>query len=305
MTVRSAKYIKLLAIALDLDHSMSKTILLLAASPVDQAKLRLDVEAREIDEGLRRSQHRDQFQLEKQGAVRTDDLRRALLDNKPQIVHFCGHGSGEDGLVFEDQQGKTQLVSTDALANLFELFAGEIECVVLNACYSEVQAKAIVQHVGYVIGMNKAIGDKAAIKFSIGFYDALGGGRSVEEAYKFGCNAIQSEGIPEHLTPVLKINTAWKYVLEKSQQRSPASPESLPTNSGKGIDRFSLVQQLNALLPQQLDMLILTLNPPAMIVPPMDAPHGNRTAALLRWAESATGCGLEQLQSVLHRIINS
>ena len=183
---------------------MHKTILLLAASPVDQAKLRLDVEAREIEEGLRRSQHRDQFQLQKQGAVRTDDLRRALLDTQPQILHFCGHGTGEDGLVFEDQQGKTQLISTDALANLFELFADQIECVVLNACYSEVQAKAIVQHVGYVIGMTKAIGDKAAIGFSIGFYDALGGGRSVEDAYRFGCNSIQLAGITEHLTPVLK-----------------------------------------------------------------------------------------------------
>ncbi len=282
---------------------MSKTILLLAASPVDQAKLRLDVEAREIDEGLRRSEYRDQFQLKKQGAVRTDDLRRALLDTKPQILHFCGHGTGEDGLVFEDQQGKTQLVSTEALANLFELFAGEIECVVLNACYSEVQAKAIVQHVGYVIGMNKAIGDKAAIKFSIGFYDALGGGRSVEDAYKFGCNAIQSEGIPEHLTPVLKINTAWKYVLEKSKQPFNSTKGDSST-SAKPLDRLSLIQLLNGLPPQQLDVLILTLNPPAMIVPPMPAPHGDRTSALLRWAQSTTGCGLKELQSVLDRIIN-
>ena len=198
-------------------------ILILAASPVDQAKLQLDVETREIDEGLRRSRHRNQFQLEKLGAVRTDDLRRALLDTEPQIVHFCGHGSGEDGLVFEDQLGNTQLASTEALANLFSLFAGKIECVVLNACFSQVQASAIVQHVGYVIGMNKAIGDKAGIKFSIGFYDALGGGRSFEDAYKFGCNAIQVEGIPEYLTPVLKINTAWKSVLEKSSQLSNAS----------------------------------------------------------------------------------
>ena len=204
---------------------MSQTILLLAASPVDQATLRLDVEEREIDKSIRGSKHRDQFQLQKQGALRTDDLRRVLLDTTPTplIVHFCGHGTGENGLVLENEQGNTQLVSTEALTNLFELFAGQIECVVLNACYSEVQASAIVQHVGYVIGMNKAIGDKAAIKFTTGFYDALVGGRSVEDAYKFGCNAIQSEGIPEHLTPVLKTNTAWKSLLEKSEQSSNAS----------------------------------------------------------------------------------
>jgi hypothetical protein len=29
----------------------------------------------------------------------------------------------------------------------------------------------------------------------------LGAGKSIETAYEFGCNAIQLENIPEHLTP--------------------------------------------------------------------------------------------------------
>jgi hypothetical protein len=33
-----------------------------------------------------------------------------------------------------------------------------------------VQAEAIVKHIPYVIGMSKAIGDKAAIEFAVGFY---------------------------------------------------------------------------------------------------------------------------------------
>ena len=73
----------------------------------------------------------------------------------------------------------------------------------LNACYSEQQAKAIAQHIPYVIGMNQAIGDRAAIEFAIGFYDALGAGESVDFSYKLGCNAIQMAGIAEHLTPML------------------------------------------------------------------------------------------------------
>lgn len=51
--------------------------------------------------------------------------------------------------------------------------------------------------------MNQAIGDKAAIAFSIGFYQALGAGRTTEEAYKLGVVQIRLQGIPEHLTPVL------------------------------------------------------------------------------------------------------
>jgi hypothetical protein len=57
--------------------------------------------------------------------------------------------------------------------------------------------------------MNQAIGDKAARKFAVGFYDALGAGRSIEDAYEFGCSAIYLEGIPEHLTPVLKKRTGF------------------------------------------------------------------------------------------------
>ncbi|MHC5719505.1 MAG: CHAT domain-containing protein, partial [Nostoc sp.] len=138
------------------------------------------------------------------------DIQRALLDIKPQIVHFSGHGKGEEGLVFEDEIGQSKLVSGAALAGLFKLFANQIECVVLNGCYSEEQAEAIAQDINYVIGMRKAIGDaegglrqRAAIEFAVGFYDALGAGESIEFAYNLGCAAIQLAGIEEHLTPVL------------------------------------------------------------------------------------------------------
>ncbi|KAB8334478.1 CHAT domain-containing protein [Scytonema tolypothrichoides VB-61278] len=129
---------------------------------------------------------------------------KALLDFKPQIVHFSGHGTGEDGLALEDDIGNLKLVDTEALAQLFKLFSSTIECVVLNACYSQVQAEAVVKYIPYVVGMNKEIGDQAAIKFAAGFYNALGAGECVEFAYKLGCNVIQLDGISEHLTPVLK-----------------------------------------------------------------------------------------------------
>lgn len=169
--------------------------------------LRLDEEEQVIEKALRHAQQRDRFELKQCHAVRTHDLQSSMLDIKPNIVHFCGHGTGEEGLVFQDETGRAKLVSTDALANLFRLFDHTVECVVLNACYAEVQAEAISKHIRYVVGMHKAIGDRAAIEFSRGFYDALGVGESIERAFEFGCNAIQLEGIPEHLTPVLKINS--------------------------------------------------------------------------------------------------
>ncbi|MEL7494872.1 MAG: CHAT domain-containing protein [Cyanobacteria bacterium J06554_11] len=167
--------------------------------------------------------------------MRTRDLLRSLLDSQPHIVHFSGHGVGqstappvttyqaaesasedtreisfanskeavEEGLILEDSMGQPKLVETGALKALFKLFSESVDCVVLNACYSEQQAAAIAQHIPYVIGMNQAIGDRAAIEFAVGFYEALGAGQSIEKAYASGCVAIQISGIPEHLTPKL------------------------------------------------------------------------------------------------------
>ena len=62
---------------------------------------------------------------------------------------------------------------------------------------------AIAHHIDYVIGMDREIGDKAAIEFAVGFYGAIGAGKDYERAFKMGCNAIHLAGINEHHTPKL------------------------------------------------------------------------------------------------------
>jgi hypothetical protein len=181
-----------------------KSILLLAANPKGTKSLRLQEEEREIKERLRLAGY-GKIPINSAGAVRPIDIQQAMLDFDPHVVHFSGHGAGQDGLVFEDAIGQEKLVDSEALAQLFELFAEQVECVVLNACYSKFQAEAIAQYIDYVIGMSKEIGDNAAIKFSVGFYAALGAGRPFKFAYKLGCNAIrlELERSPEYLTPII------------------------------------------------------------------------------------------------------
>jgi DNA-binding NarL/FixJ family response regulator len=187
-------------------------ILVLSANPKKTSPLRLGEEMREISEGLRRSTNRDQFMVENRLAVRIEDLRRALLEEKPKFVHFCGHGEGHSGILLEDSNGCQKSVKSEPLANLFKLFSKQVECVVLNACYSEVQANEIAQHIDYVIGMSQSIGDFAAIKFATGFYDAVAAGKNIEEAFEFGKNAIELESISEELIPVLKKHARLKKV---------------------------------------------------------------------------------------------
>jgi len=180
-------------------------ILILAANPKNLPPLRLDEEIRDIEAGLRAAKQRDRFTLVPRLATRAEDLRRAMLDVEPRIVHFCGHGTAGNGVMLEDREGRARPVPPEALADLFALFSNQVECVLLNSCHSEPQALAIARHVSFVIGMSAAIGDEAAIKFSVAFYDALGAGRPIEFAYRYGCNAIAFAGLPEHLTPVIKL----------------------------------------------------------------------------------------------------
>ncbi|MFL9449558.1 CHAT domain-containing protein [Tolypothrix bouteillei VB521301_2] len=178
----------------------STTILILFANPASTPRLRLDEEVRKIDEVFRRSNNRERFMLEIKCAVRARDLFQAILDYQPQIVHVSGHCAGEDGILLEDDWGQPTVLNTDALIEAFSTKG--VECVVLNACFSQAQADAISQCVNYAIGINREIGDKVAIDFATGFYEVFADLQDVESAFELACSRLINDG--EHLTPVLK-----------------------------------------------------------------------------------------------------
>ena len=193
-------------------------ILFLAANPSGTERRSLDEEIRHIELALERAKRREKFKIIQKWAVTDDDLRRALLDHEPEVVHFSGQGGGSQGLAFVDSQGRLLVISGDSLARLFELCADHVRCVILNACFSEVQAKVISRHIEIVVGMSQDIGDEASIKFSEGFYDALGAGRSAEKAFEFGRSAIDLRSLQEHLVPIILRNPEIRRLTRASTQ---------------------------------------------------------------------------------------
>jgi tetratricopeptide (TPR) repeat protein len=181
---------------------MQKTILFLAANPKKTSKLNLEKEVAEVEKELARLQRHKKFIFKQQWATTLDALRHALLDHQPYIIHFSGHGAGQAGIVLENEGGEALIVSGDTLADFFKL-SPHIKCVILNACFSALQASEIVRHIHFVIGMNQPIKDRAAIQFSKGFYDALAVGESIPIAFEFGRTEM-SQMSEEHLKPVLK-----------------------------------------------------------------------------------------------------
>ena len=131
-----------------------------------------------------------------------------MLQHKPVIVHFSGHGSGAAGLVFQGgHDGQTTLVGADALGHLFKLLKKNVRIVILNACYSEEQAKSIVNEIDFVVGMKDTVGDLAARKFAASFYRGLSFGESVETSFGLGINALKRESlVDDQDVPVLLVH---------------------------------------------------------------------------------------------------
>lgn len=180
-------------------------ILFFASNPDHSTPLKLDEEIHSIINKIRLSDNPDVLDLVSCWAVRPDDLLQELNTHKPTIVHFSGHGSMVGEIVLMDDNRQPKAVNTSALRALFTTLKDNIRLVILNACYSEVQATAISEIVDCVIGMNTDIGDEAAITFASSFYRATGFGRSVLEAFDQGKVALMLEGIPEEKTPVLLV----------------------------------------------------------------------------------------------------
>jgi hypothetical protein len=181
------------------------TVLFLAANPIDQQQLRLDEEVRSIGEMIRKSEHRDAVHLESRWAVRPLDVLQAINECKPRIVHFSGHGSDQDEIVFQDNSGNAKLVSKEAIVQTIAAGSDEIQLVFFNTCFSRLQAEAVVEHVPAAIGMRTAIGDEAARIFAAQFYSSIGFGHSVGRAFQQAKAALMLEGIPEEDTPELFI----------------------------------------------------------------------------------------------------
>jgi hypothetical protein len=171
-------------------------VLFLAANPVGTATLKIDREASDLKEQL--AMVRDvvvKVDVEHAWAIRTDQLQREVLNSKPAVLHFSGHGD-RGLLVFEDAAGTPVEVSGKALANLISLMPS-IKCVILNACYSQSVAKLLAPHVDAVIGCSVSISDAAALMFTRAFYRALAHGENFKRAYDLAKNDVELNGFPK------------------------------------------------------------------------------------------------------------
>jgi hypothetical protein len=179
---------------------MDKVIILVAAAnPEGTPLLNTNNEIKALQQGLDNGLMRDSFD-----AIRycpeasAQELISCIERFRPHVVHFSGHGTQQEELLFsevreiEEREGDkavrhrretvSQPIGTDALATIFRLGAPYLKLVVLSACYSVAQAKAIAQDVSCVVGIEGKTHGVYAEQFARGFYRALANDYSVADA---------------------------------------------------------------------------------------------------------------------------
>jgi hypothetical protein len=178
-------------------------VLFLASNPADAGQLRLDEEARSITDMIRKAKHRDSVSFESRWAVQPMDVLQAINELNPTVVHFSGHGSDSDEIVFQDTRGGAKFVSKEAIVQTMMASSSDLRLVFFNTCYSYNQAEAVTNHIEAAIGMNTSIGDDAARVFSSQFYSSLGFGLSIKKAFDQAKALLMMEGLNEEDTPEL------------------------------------------------------------------------------------------------------
>lgn len=171
-------------------------ILYVASNPRNTSPLRLAAEAREFKARIQQSVNRDFFEVKELYAVRPQDLLKGLQEQEPHILHFSGHGSEDQAIVLETENGNSQPIDPQDLADLVGQFKTNLKVAVMSCCFGRRQADALSQVLDFTIGMENPISDLGAVNFSANFYQVLADGGSINQAFEGARLVTRMQGSP-------------------------------------------------------------------------------------------------------------
>ena len=191
----------------------------LAANPSNLAKLQLEREYIEIRKIFKH--HQDKFALTEEFDVTLESFFEAIFVQKPKIVHFSGFSDTGDNpsLIFNRKNGTYQCVSFEYLAATFKLFRDDVECVFINAAFSDTFAKVVSRFIPNVIGIKEIIDDKEAITFASGFYTALSFEKNYKNAFHKAKDLLISERM--RVLPPQPLHIPTSYGVAKVKKTTP------------------------------------------------------------------------------------
>jgi esterase/lipase superfamily enzyme len=168
-----------------------KCILVLAANPQSTDRLELEREAAIIR--AQTGRYRKYFEVQTEIGVRIEDLRGYLSKHQPTIVHVVGERNATGEIRLADESCRVVAVTPAEITKLFATEQPQIECVILNNCFSEEIANALMEFIPCTIGIYENNHDRGEDTFISEFYQGIFTGKGYYGAYELGCKQIPAE----------------------------------------------------------------------------------------------------------------
>jgi len=180
-------------------------VVMLTASPIGQKPIDVSLEAREVEIERRKALNGGAFELHVYPAASSDSLVTALNDDRPDILHFSGHG-GAGSIVLDNETIKDvggQTVDAKALTRVLKTATRRPRLLVLNACESAADAKKLTEAADVVIAMTAVVPDSTAFSYARRLYSALFAGLSISNAHEQACAVLAIDDPKGASLPVL------------------------------------------------------------------------------------------------------
>ncbi|MGF1524526.1 MAG: toll/interleukin-1 receptor domain-containing protein [Leptolyngbyaceae cyanobacterium] len=126
------------------------------------------------------------------------------------------------------------------------------------------------------------------------FLDVVKGLRRVVDSLSTQMNAPKSTAASSHSSATTPSSL-------NIDAHDPAATAATPKT--KAQKRLELFQLLSNLPGPTFDSIVYALNVPPPVMPPPVAPQGQRVPALLNWAQSPVGCGLDDVEAMVATIL--
>ena len=220
------------------DEPFPKKILFLSANPRDEVSPYKEKEMSEVEDALYRAE-KARFKKSKSAPVfealidkpnvRAADLSQTLSAIEPHIIHISGREKGIGNLIFENHsENKETKNSNQLLGELFQLLSTNTQCVILNGCYLEDQAMAIVRHIDCLIAISQDLEEKTSISFLVELYYHLGLGIPTRKAFQVSRNRLLRGNLDEYQLPI---------ILEKEKETERRELEKALVDCNKKIEQ--------------------------------------------------------------------
>jgi tetratricopeptide (TPR) repeat protein len=237
----------------------SKKILFLSANPENVQIINKSGEFNEIQKALSQAKQARSNQGKSkiisttsidESNKRGTEISRLLVVVEPNIIHVWGSEEGIENLILEDSNIFEKISDAkleEIISDFFRLLTEKTQCVVLSGCYSEKQARKIIEWRDFLIGIKPTIKKANLIDFIKDFYYFIGLDFEIKAAYHKACHLMEQRGTNKSQLPILldKKREIERKEIENQLATLEEEIEEYPTNIKLWMRKGRLLEKLN------------------------------------------------------------